>query len=83
MVYSAFEITAEDVQTVAQNHGVELSDEEAQRICVELDHDEIVNSLLTYTDLDDQTESCYDDIENVLLEKKIITGDKIHFSPRL
>lgn len=81
MVDSAFEITAEDVQTVAQSHGVELSEEEAQQLCDELDHHAIVKGLLTYVDMDDQITSCYDDIENVVLEKGIITGDKVYVEP--
>ena len=81
MVDSAFEITYEDVQTVAQSHGVELSEEEAQQLCDELDHHAIVKGLLTYVDMDDQITSCYDDVENVLLEKGIITGDKVYVEP--
>ena len=80
---TVYEITPDDVLIVAAAHGVTLENEQAEQLCNELDHDEIEKGLLHYCDLGDQTDSCYDDIEDVLLKKGIITGDKAYFSPAL
>jgi hypothetical protein len=81
MCNTAFEITSEDVQTVATQHGVELTDEQAEGILDQLDLDAIVKGLLHYCDMDEQTTSAYDDIEDHLLQQGVISGDKVFCSP--
>ena len=81
MCNTAFEITPGDVQTVADQHGVTLSDGEAEGILDELDLDAIVEGLLHYCDMDEQTTSAYDDIEDHLLQEGVISGHKVFYSP--
>jgi hypothetical protein len=73
---SAWEITLEDVQTVLMSHGVELPPNQIAEIHGELNHEGIIDMLLDYDDLEQQTQSMLDDIENYLLEAGIVTGEK-------
>jgi len=81
MCNTAFEITPEDVQTVADQHKVKLSAERAEELLGELDLGAIEKGLLHYCDMDEQTTSAYDDIENHLLKRGVIEGDKVFHSP--
>jgi hypothetical protein len=73
---NAWEITLEDVQAVLACHGVELPKKQIVEIHGELDHEGIIDSLLNYDDMEQQTRSMLDDIENYLLEAGIVTGEK-------
>ena len=73
---NAWEITLEDVQTVLAAHGVVLPKQRIDEIHGELNHEAIIDTLLNYNDLEQQTQSVLDDIENYLLEAGIVTGEK-------
>lgn len=73
---NAWEITLEDVQNVLRSHGVELPNKRIEEIHEELNHEEIIDALLHYDDLEQQTQSMLDDIENYLFEAGIVTGEK-------
>ena len=73
----AWEITEDDVAWVLRSHGMNKSEDEISEIHDDLDHEEIIENLLRYTDMEDQMNSMYDDIENALLESGVIAGEKI------
>jgi hypothetical protein len=79
MTNFAWEVTPEDIQTVAGQHNLHLTLEQADGLS--LDCDEIVTNVLRYIDFDDQCNSMYDDIENLLLSKGVITGEKVYHAP--
>jgi len=69
---SAWETTLEDVQTVVERHELSLSDDQIEEIHEGLDHDAIENGVLCYTDMDEQTDSMLDDIENYMISNGIL-----------
>jgi hypothetical protein len=77
----AWDVTAEDIQVVAEAHGVKLTPEYAEQLLGEMDCDEIIDNLLRYTNFDNQCYSMYDDIENFLLNKQEIVGEKVYQAP--
>jgi hypothetical protein len=81
MAILAWDVTADDIQVVANAHGVVLTAEHAEELLDEMDCDEIVSNLLSYTDFDDQCASMYDDIENFLLNKQEVLGEKVYPAP--
>jgi len=68
----AWEVTADDVQTVLERHIIKVDEDKLQDIFDHLDHDAIVSGVLHYTDFDAQVASMLDDIENQLMERGII-----------
>lgn len=78
---TAWETTMDDFNTVLQAHGLNLSANEKNKLFDELDTDAIEEGVLYYTDMDDQTNSMLDDIENFLIEKELVpAANKKFFS---
>lgn len=73
---TAWETSEDDVRTVLDRHGVKLSDERVSELHDGLDNDEIESNVLRYTDMDNQTSSMLDDIENHLIAEGVVTGPK-------
>jgi len=76
-----WEVTTEDVRLVLDAHNVKVDDARLEEIHESLDHDAIEDGVMYYTDMDDQTMSMLDDIENQLIEEGVVTGEKSFFSP--
>ena len=77
----AWEVTEEDVKTVVDAHDLNMTEEQISDVLDELDHDSIIEGLLCYTNMEDQTNSMLDDIENYFIEKEMVSQeDKIFFS---
>lgn len=68
----AFEVTAEDVETVLQRNSVPFSEDMVNTVIDQLDFDQIEKAALMCDDVDDQVESAYEEIELQLKELKII-----------
>jgi hypothetical protein len=77
----SWEPTTEDIQTVAKAHGVNLSDEQADKLLEDLDVDSIEEGVLYYVNFDDQVESANADIEKFLIEQGVVEGDPKYSSP--
>ena len=78
----AWEVTADDVVLVFQQHGIRADAEDI----LEKHFDETVCSrieeaVLRYTDFDDQCSSALDEIETVLIELEVIKGPKCYVAP--
>jgi hypothetical protein len=76
----AWEVTDDDIELVLQRHGKDDPDtfDKASQL-LDGEDGRIEKAALAYTDFDDQTSSALDEIENILIENKILTGPK-HFS---
>lgn len=68
----AFEVTAEDVETVLQRNSVPFSEDMVNTVIDQLDFDQIEKAALMCDDMDDQVTSAYEEIELQLKELKII-----------
>jgi len=68
----AWETTPEDVQNVLRAHGIPVAYDEAERISYDLDDEAIAKAALWYTEMDDQADSVYDEIEDQLKELGMI-----------
>lgn len=80
MIHTAWETTEDDVFNVLNSHGVTSNiDDDIVRKCLDgLDHDSIVESVLHYSDMDDQSSACLKEVEKQLIEKGYIK-DPPHF----
>lgn len=79
---TAWEVTTDDVANVLRAHGAAVSDGRLEQIVDELDHDEIGKGVLYYTDMDEQTQSAYSDIEDHLMRTGAIPqGSKQFVAP--
>lgn len=80
---TAWEVTQDDVAIVLVAHGL-TADQTILDRCEELmmEHaDRIEKAALHYNDMDDQTTSALDEIENVLIEEGVITVPKRFAAP--
>lgn len=59
---NAFGISVDDVLIVAKNHGVSITEEQAQDWFDELDHDAVEGAALYENDLDAQTDLAHEEI---------------------
>ena len=80
---NAFEITADDVATVLLRHGMVNSYDEPliEEMFDALDVDRVERAALWYTDMEDQTASALDEIENILIEEGVIEAPKLFEAP--
>ena len=80
---TAFEITPDDVATVLRRHRMVNSHDDplVDEVFDGLDVDRVERAALWYADLDDQTASALDEIENVLIEEGMISPPKHFFAP--
>ncbi len=69
---SAWEITEEDVRNVLDAHNIEYTTERILDYLDELDVDEIVENLMSFSNFDTQVDSMMYDIENFLITKGIV-----------
>lgn len=70
---TAWETTIDDVQLVADVHGLNFSEDQIEEIHSNLDHGSIERGVLFYTDMDDQTDSMLCDIEDHLISTGILS----------
>lgn len=79
---NAWETTTNDVELVFQVHNIKFANEDVQRVFDALNHDLIEEGVLQYTDMEEQTDSMCDDIENKMIELGYIEANaKIYHSP--
>lgn len=77
-----WETTTDDVRNVLAAHGVTVDDDRLDEIHDGLDHDDIEDGVMHYADMDDQTNSMLDSIEDALMEDGVIPkGEKKFHSP--
>ncbi len=62
----AFGISSDDVIAVALRRGVSLSEEKAEALFDDLDHDAIEDAALAGDDMGEQTDYAFDEIERQL-----------------
>lgn len=77
----AWEVSAIDISTVLNAHYVDYDEDRLQELLDTLDTEAIEDSVLNYTDFDDQCSSALDAIENALIEQGVITGQKKYLAP--
>ena len=77
----AWEITEVDVFMVLEKHGraTDIEDAIVYEALDIMDDDRVEKAALAYTDIDDQCNSALDEIENILIEEKILSQPK-HFT---
>ena len=75
---NAWEVTTDDILTVAQAHDTRLSAAELQSAHDSLDHDLIESAALAYTDFNDQVNAALSEIENQMILEGFISDPK-HF----
>lgn len=71
-----WETTVEDVQIVLDAHRHQYTDDQLLEIYKSLDLDAIVEGLLYFTSMEEQTDSMLEDIESQLMDKGILSGPK-------
>ena len=64
----AWEVSFQDVANILHGHGIKKSATKIASIVSCLDTDEIEDVVLDYTDMDDQTNASYSEIEDRLME---------------
>lgn len=69
---NAWEITTDDVLTVLRKHGKNVSETKAESILENLDKEIIIDNLLFYNSMDDQSNSMLSDIEDALMNSNVI-----------
>lgn len=70
----AWEVTLEDIETVLEAHGM---GDKAQMIYDDFDgQDRVEKAILYYTDMDDQTAAANSEIEDILMEDGVLSGEK-------
>jgi hypothetical protein len=70
----AWEVTLDDIEHVLDAHGM---GERAQEIYDEFDDQyRVEKAVLYFTDMDDQTAAANSEIEDILMEAGVITGEK-------
>jgi hypothetical protein len=78
----SWEVTTDDIELILQQHGKNDPDTfDKVSALVEKENARIEKAVLYYTDFDEQTTSMLDEIENILIENKIITGPKKFSTP--
>lgn len=79
MTTRAWEVTEEDIQTVLDAHNSDINAEEALGA---VDPSRIEGAILWYTDFDDQVKAALSEIENSLIEDKVVNGVKKWNAPK-
>lgn len=77
---NAWETTTDDVKNILRHHEKSGFLKEAEDVVFE-NADRIEGAALCYDEMEDQTASAYDEIENVLLEHGILSGPKHFIAP--
>lgn len=76
----AWEVTEDDVFTVLKRHDVAESMDDPKVDqgfeAVSDEYERIIEAVLFYNDLDDQTNAALDVVEDVLIEHEIVAGPK-------
>ena len=72
---AAWETSPDDVLTVLDAHGIEKTEEELEALCDGLDHDAIENGVLYFCNMEAQTDSMLEDIEQQLRDQGVIPAD--------
>lgn len=74
---SAWETTQDDVKQVLKAHKIRVSDERLKEIHDSIDHDKIEDNVLRFYNMEAQTDSMLEDIEDQLMESGVIpVGNK-------
>jgi len=79
-MHMEWEINNEDINVVLKEHGVSLTEDQLDDLSGVLDHEEIIDNLMNYCGIDEQTSSMLSDIEDTLLIEGVIRGDKVFFT---
>jgi hypothetical protein len=75
-------VTDDDIEMVLEKHGKnDPATFDAASVAIDAETDRIEGAVLAYTDFDDQVASALDEIENVLIEAKVLTGPKQYDPP--
>jgi len=80
MTGMAFQITTDDIENVLSRLNVKASKEDVKKVFNLLDGDSwrVEKAALNGgTELEEQTESAYDEIEQVLRERKLVSDGKL------
>jgi len=81
---NAWEVTDDDIVIVLSKHGKKpeeidlIFNDDVDTI---MDYSEIEEAILHYTDIDDQTECSYSEIEDILIAEGILDGPKLFHCP--
>ena len=76
----AWEVTVEDIEKVLESHN---SDKDADDVFDSFtQHLRVEKAVLWYQNFDDQMEASLDEIEDILIEEKVIDGPKFFSAPR-
>jgi len=81
---NAWEVTNDDIEHVLSEHG--KSQEEINEMLMgvvidAMDYSRVEKAILHYTDMDDQIQCSYSEIEDILMEDKVIDGEKLFHCP--
>ncbi len=73
----AWEVTDDDIANVLRQHG-QLTDENLQQASDLVDHesDRVEKAALNYLEMEEQTDASYSEIEDILIENKLLSGPK-------
>jgi len=74
---TAWEITTDDVDAVLKSHGKKVSEADLDKIHEQLDHESIIDGLLTYSSMDVQISSMLSDIEDHLISTAQVQAPKM------
>lgn len=72
----AWEVTEEDVENVLASHELKVSAKKIFDEIVSDEADRIEDAVLYYDGFEDQVNASYSEIEDILIENKIIKGKK-------
>jgi|2_EtaG_2_1085320.scaffolds.fasta_scaffold29557_2 hypothetical protein len=77
---NAWEMTDHDIDHVLSTHG-KTEDEITfmlQNVVIDgMDYSRVEEAILRYTDMDDQINASYNELEDIFIENKIIDGPKL------
>ena len=76
----AWETTVDDVQLVLDAHDVPYDEDKLDELHNGLDHDEIEDRILAYTDMDDQTAAMMSYIEDEFISEGIVPAGPKKFN---
>lgn len=77
-----WEVTEDDVQVVLGLHDIQLDATAVfEEQCDDAANERVEQAVLCYTDFDDQTDAAMSELEDILIEAKIIKGKKVFSLP--
>ena len=82
---NAWEVTDDDIEHVLSEHGktkVQIASMLTHNVIDAMDYDRVEKSILYYTDMDDQIQCSYSEIEDILIEEALLVGPKLFNCPR-